>query len=246
MRLFKQSFQQFFASLGASWHADEVLRVGRHSVQRWAVASTEGAKNTAGTTMLLQASADLPADAWGPSSWPSAALSAALAQLYPSAPESGLEVVLESTWLPVMLAQTGGVLVSEAQAAALLRHRLAQWYDGPDDPVALWDMRVSFNPGDALALGFGLSPHVSNALNQAASQLGFRITAVTPAWAWGWQRAQAVGALTNSVGKRVTNNVSNGVASEALWWGWQEEDRLLLGLVEGEGATAQLKSLHPG
>ncbi len=234
MRPLKQLFQPLFARLTASRSCDEVLRVGRHSLQRWTVANIEGAKNTAGTAMLLQASADLPADAWGSSSWPGAALSAALAQLYPSAPDSGVEVVLESTWLPVMLAQTGGVLVSEAQAAALLRHRLAQWYEGPDDPVALWDVRVSFNPGDMLALGFGLSPQVSNALNQAASQLGFRITALTPAWAWGWQRAQVARVFESSV------------TNKARWWGWQEQDRLLLGLVEGEGTAAQVKSLHTG
>jgi hypothetical protein len=139
-------------------------------------------------------------------------------------------VVLESTWLPVMLVQTGGVLVSEAQAVALLRHRLTQLYDSPSDPVALWDVRVSFNPGDALALGYGLSPQVSSALSQAATRLGFKFTRLTPAWAWGWQRAQADGCF----------------AADALWWGWQEQDRLLLGLVEGKGTSAELKSLHPG
>jgi hypothetical protein len=153
-----------------------------------------------------------------------------LAQIFARPPQGGIDVVLESTWLPVMLAPTGGLLVSEVQAVALTRHRLAQWYDSPSDSVALWDVRVSFNPGDALALGYGLSPQVSGALNQAASRLGFKIAALAPAWAWGWQRAQAQGCF----------------ARPAVWWGWQEQDRLLLGLVEGRGSAAQLRSLHPG
>lgn len=234
MRLLKQSFQQFFAGLGASRHADDVLRVGRHTVQRWGAINAGAAKRATNMALTLQASAELPAEVWStpssPASWPIAALTEALAQVYPSAPQGGVEVVLESTWLPVMLAQTGGVLVSEAQAAALLRHRLAQLYDSPNDPVALWDVRVDFKPGDELALGYGLSPQVSSALNQAASRLGFKFTHLTPAWAWGWQRAQADGCF----------------ADDALWWGWWEQDRLLLGRVEGKGSPAELKSLHPG
>jgi hypothetical protein len=234
VRLLKQSFHAFLARLGTSQQADDVLRVGRHAVQRWVAVNAAGAKNAACKAMSLQASAELSADAWSappsPASWPIAALTEALRQIYLSPPQGSVEVVLESTWLPVMLVQTGGVLVSEGQAVALLRHRLAQLYDSPSDPVALWDVRVSFNPGDALALGYGLSPQVSSALNQAATRLGFKFTRLTPAWAWGWQRAQADGCF----------------AADALWWGWQEQDRLLLGLVEGEGAAAQLKSLHPG
>ncbi len=230
MRPLKQVFQPLFARLTAARSCDEVLRVGRHSLQRWTVASAEGAKNTAGTAMSLQASAELPAEVWSTPSWPTGALNEALSQLYPSAPQGGVEVVLESTWLPVMLAETGGVLVSEAQAVALLRHRLAQLYDSPSDPVTLWDVRVSFHPGDALALGYGLSPQVSSALNQAAARLGLNFTGLTPAWAWGWQRAQADGCF----------------AADSLWWGWQEQDRLLLGRVEGRGSAAELKSLHPG
>lgn len=215
-----------------------MLRLGRSAAQRWLVAKARNANHAGGTGLVLIDSSEFPADAWTASSdftvrpelWPTAALMGALSQLYPIPPQGGLEVVLESTWLPVMLAETGGALVSESEALALLRHRLAQKYDSPDDPVASWEVRVSFEPGEALALGYGLSPQVSGALNQAAAHLGLKYKALTPALAWGWQRATAAGCFSG----------------EAIWWGWQEQDRLLLGRVEGKNSAVQLKSLHPG
>lgn len=247
MRLLKQSYQSLLAPLRAWWGAtrscEEVLHIGRHSVQRGSVGQIDGAKHQPHTDLSAQGKIELPELAWDrtahSTAWPVEALTDALAQLFPRPPQGGgVEVVLESTWLPVMLAETGGVLVSEAEAEALLRHRLAQLYDTPHDPVVKWDVRVSFSPGDALALGYGLSPQVGGALNNSAARLGFKITALFPAWSWGWQRAQTEGVFAQ-------HDAKIGVHT-ARWWGWQEQDRLLLGRVEGEAANAQLKSLHPG
>lgn len=199
------------------------LRIGRHAIERWAPSSD-------GHGWTLKASVPLPEDAL---SQPTC-LVAAMAQLYPHPPAAGISLVLESAWLPVVLAETGGTLVSDAQARALVRHRLHRLYDTPSDPVAAWDVRANFLAGDAHALGYGLSPHVHQALTQAAETLGLTWRAITPAWVWGWERTWQ------------RSKPADLFPDKTGWWGWQEQDRLLLAQVSVHGSKAQLTSLHPG
>ena len=165
-------------------------------------------------------------------------LVAAIAQLYPAPPNAGIEAVLESAWLPVMRVETGGTLVSDAQAIALVQHRLQRLYDTPRDPVAGWEVRVDFRAGDAYALGFGLSPRVHSALRQAADRAGFKWRAITPAWQWGWNRAW----------QRASRQAAGLSENTAAWWGWLEQDRLMLAHVENAdgGHVPLLASLHAG
>jgi hypothetical protein len=208
---------------GRSGDGTECLRIGRHAVERWAASSR-------GQGWTLGAKVPLPEDALTRP----AHLVAAITSLYPSPPAASISVVLESAWLPVVLAETGGTLVSDAQAQALVRHRLQRRYDTASDPVAAWDVRVDFLAGDAHALGYGLSPQVHQALTAAAEALGLTWRAITPAWVWGWawawQRFKPADLFPDQIG----------------WWGWQEQDRMLLAQVSVHGSKAQLTSLHPG
>jgi hypothetical protein len=226
---FIRSFNQLLASLSTRQRAGEVLRIGRHTVQRWSVENDQRLGRSNITALSLTASTDFPADTWRSNSLPTDALSVALAKLYPTPPKYGIEIVLESAWLPLMLVETGGVLVSEAQAIALLRHRFARLYDSPNDPVASWDVRAHFKAGDALALGYGLSPQVRGGLTTAANALSLKISAIASAWDWGWQRAQ----------------LANMLPAQSGWWGWQEQNLWMLGRIDVENSTPQLKSLHP-
>lgn len=224
-----RSFNQLLASLGTRQRTGDVLRIGRHTVQRWSVENDQLLGRSNITALSLTASTDFPADTWSPNSLPTDALSVALAKLYPTPPQNGIDIVLESTWLPLVMVETGGVLVSEAQAIALLRHRFARLYDGPNDPVASWDVRAQYEAGGALALGYGLSPQVRGALKSAADALGLKVVAITSAWDWGWQRAQ----------------LANMLPAQSGWWGWQEQNLWILGRIDVENSTPQLKSLHP-
>lgn len=226
---FIRSFKHLFASLGTHQRAGEVLRIGRHTVQRWSVENDQLLGRSNITALSLTASTDFPADTWSPNSLPTDALSVALAKLYPTSPQNGIEIVLESAWLPLMLVETGGVLVSEVQAIALLRHRFARLYDSPNDPVASWDVRANFEAEGALALGYGLSPQVKGALKAAADALGLKILAIASAWDWGWQRA----------------HLANMLPARSGWWGWQEQNLWMLGRIDVDNSTPQLKSLHP-
>lgn len=194
-------------------HTPECLRIGRYSVERWC--PTDG-------DLAMQASVPVPPDL---TSNPMA-LVAAISQLYPAQPRSRVCVVLESIWLPVILVETGSSLWSQSQAEALMRHRLQELYDRGSDPVTAWDVRSNFRAGDSHALGYGMSPHVQNALNQAADAVGVKWAAVVPALAWAWQRFQPASLMPHKTG----------------WWGWQEQDRLLLARV----ASGQVTGLHPG
>lgn len=227
---FVRSFKHIISTSLAGKPAGEVLRVGRHTVQRWSVDDDQLRGRRDITALSLTASADFPADTWSPKSLPTDALSEALNKLYPTPPQNDIEIVLESAWLPLMLVETAGVLVSDAQAIALLRHRFARLYDSPNDPVATWDVRVHFVAGGELALGYGLSPQVKGALTAAADALGLKVAAIASAWDWGWQRAQ----------------LANMLPAQSGWWGWQEQNLWMLGRIDVENSAPQLKSLHPG
>ncbi len=209
----------------------EYLRVGRHAVERWSAPHPAHG-------LQLQASAPLPR---GPA--PRAAdlaggLTNAIAQLYPKPLGTRVEAVLESAWLPVMRVETGGTLLSDTQAQALVRHRLQRLYDTARDPVAGWDVRVDFRAGDAQALGYGLSPQIHQALQQAASRAGFKWRAITPAWCWGWDRAW----------QRSTRHATGLSGKADGWWGWLEQDRLMLAHVARaeDSPVPRLASLHAG
>lgn len=237
----KQMIARWRRLLGFEQAPLEVLRLGRHEAQRWAVSSVNS-KSEGESDLTLLSHADFREDLWqalpdtlaGDGLWPCGELSRVLALLYPTSPEAGIEVILESTWAPIMLMNTGGLLLREDEVVSLARHQFSSLYETPGTHAAHWDIRVSFIPGETWAMGFGLPGPIVATLRKASGELGLHMSRLQPAWAWGWKRAQAAACLPTAPG-------------EDSWWAWQEQDRTLVSRVEGRGRVgAQIFSLHPG
>ena len=124
-----------------------------------------------------------------------------------------VDAVLESAWLPVMLLDVGQTLWSRGQVEALLRHRLMRLYGDRDGPI--WDLQLDHRAGDAVGLGYGLTPSVKQLVLGAVAAAGMRLASLQPAFAWGLKRLE-----------RERRTLRNG------WWLWVEQDRSLVGCIE--------------
>jgi len=173
----------------------EVLRLGRVAAERW-VEVRGGLRRVASQPVEAQAM-----DRWS-------ALSSTIEALYASADAaSDTTVVLESAWVPVMLADTGPSVWRRDEVEALLKHRFGLLYDEPADPVSAWDVRVDHHAGELRALAYAFSPRLRDALAQAARNTRREWAALTPAFAWAWQRSRP---------------------GASVHWALQEQDRMLL------------------
>lgn len=197
------------------WRRDRrptgVVRIGRHAVECWV---------TSGASLVLTVTEPLP---FTPSLAELAvALRAALARVPAFSPSA----VIESVWMPLVLADTGRSVWAPAPIEALVRHRLGMNYRDTADPVAGWDLRVDHRPGDAQALGFGLPAKLKQVVMDCARERGVAWTSVLPAWAWGLDRLRPQRALPGRSG----------------WWVWPEQDRHLV----ARFSAGRLVGLNPG
>lgn len=182
----------------------EVLRIGRVAVERW--------KELPGGLACV-ASQPLPLNP----AYRLAQLPQAIETLFGQGGVSArVTVILESAWLPMMLVETGYAVWRRAEVEALLRHRFALLHDEPLNPVRDWDIRLDHHAGSPQALGYGFSPHLREALADAARRVGHEWESLLPAWVWGWQRALPRRHLSSQIGH----------------WAWEEQDRMLLGSFE--------------
>lgn len=181
--------------------SNEMLRLGRVAAERW----TDGPDG-----LTLVASQPLGAASL-------AQLPSVIKALFSAASAERAAVVLESAWVPLILAETGDAVWRQAEVEALLRHRLSLLHDDPADPVGEWDVRVDRSADDARALGYGFSPLLRDALREAGDAVGCEWRSLLPAWVWGWQRFQPQRQWRASTGH----------------WAWQEQDRTLLGSFDG-------------
>lgn len=172
----------------------DVLRIGRLRVELWR-------HEAAGLVQL--AAQPLPAR-----DGLSDALGALLAD--PSERRGGLDVLLESAWLPVIHLVTGQEVWAQTAVESLLRHRLSQAYDERDDAVANWAVAVDHRPGDRFGVGYGLSPRVTSAIDTACAAAGRTVHSLQPMWQWA----------------RRLRPVREG------WWIWLEQDRAIAALLE--------------
>lgn len=191
----------------------ECVLVGRFAAERWACS---------GASMSLVARQPLPLDAWQK---PDCA-AAAVKGLYPGKPAGKVTLIVESAWLPLLLADTGGALGSKAQVEALIRHRLELLYGDSGEAVSDWELRVDHRAGRRFALGYGLSPRVKQGLVEAGRGIDLRWDALVPAFAWGWQRLRPSRRWPQRTG----------------WWIWPEQDRLMAASV----VSNQLVVLNAG
>jgi hypothetical protein len=118
-----------------------------------------------------------------------------------------VDVVLESSWLPVLAIEPGPTLLAQAQVEALLRHRLALLF-GDASPDA-WSVQVEHRAGDRQGLGYALRPEVKQALLDAATAVKRKVASIQPAFVWG----------RLYFGKRLPRDG---------WCLWQEQDRTLV------------------
>jgi len=95
----------------------------------------------------------------------------------------GLDAVLESALLPVMLLDVPATLWSVPQVEALFQHRVNEVYGRPEN--GSWQLHLVFLPGASRALGYALSPTIRAALLAAVEHAGRKLTALQPALAWG-------------------------------------------------------------
>lgn len=189
----------------------DVLRIGRDAVEWW----SSGADDlTLEGRQLLQ----LPESPAAP------ALAEALALLFEatSGRERGsIDIVLESAWLPVMLLPADQSLWTTSRLQALLRHRLADLYDGANDPVATWGLRVDHRAGEAQALGYGLAQSIRAAVIEACAAVELRVASVQPALAWGLRQMEPAV-------RRASDT----------WWVWAEQDRAIICRLQRGRVTA--------
>ena len=147
----------------------EVLRIGRHRVERW--------HRHRGRLSFVSAH---PVGDYAPD-----ALRSALA-LALRGPGARADAVIESAWAPVFSLDLGESAWSGAGAEPLLRHRLSlAWRDAPEPPGE-WTLRVDHRPGDRHALGFAVAPTVLAAIESAAEDAKRTIASLQPALTWGW------------------------------------------------------------
>jgi len=182
--------------------AEEVLRIGRHAVERW--------KAVDGSLAQVSAHA-LPQDA---PPHPQR-LAEAVSTLYASAPALPITLVLESAWVPVMLVDTGAALLRSAQVDALVRHRFGLHHSDSLDPVTAWDLRIEYRAGSRCALAYGMPPGLKQTLIDAGRAAGLEWAAMTPALAWGMERLR--------IAKRWPRT--------SAWFLWPEQDRTLVARV---------------
>ena len=193
--------------------ASEVLRIGRHAIERW--------QNASGTLSLLSEHALPQATAPQPQH-----LTEAIRMLYVSRPASPVALVLESAWLPVMLVETGPVLLRAAQLDALVRHRFGQHHSDGLDSVAAWELRIEHRAGSRYALAYGMPPRLKQTLIDVARAAGLSWAAMTPVLAWGMERLRPGKVLPRSPG----------------WFAWPEQDRTLIARL----ASNEIVALHAG
>lgn len=190
----------------------DVVRAGRDRVEYWAAT---------GAGFTLKGSRALEHSEGSRIAQLTATLGSLLAETSAASDAAArarvIDVVLESSWLTVVLLETGRELWRPAQVEALLRHRLARVHDERGDAVAGWELSVDHRAGDAQGLGFGLSPLVKTAVAGAVAAAGCRIASIQPAFQWGRQR------LTQS---------------HEGWWIWLEQDRAIVSHIEADRVTA--------
>lgn len=178
--------------------SEEVLRIGRHAVERWGGGAGD---------FRLVASKPLSLDAFDRLS----ALRDAVQSLYATPTRVPVTAVLESAWVPIVAVETGSAALTGRQLDALVRHRFRLHHDDPGAKVAEWDLRIAYRAGQRLALAHALEPALKTALVDAGTAAAIRWRAWSPAFEWGWHR------LRRTRGRRLD-----------LWWVSVEQDRSLV------------------
>jgi len=180
-------------------HGD-LIQIGARAVELWRGSSS---------TLELVAREPLPRRG---SLYDAGVLTGPLQALAARVERGRAAVILESVFAPVLLADTGGVLITRSQIQALLRHRFGLAYGAPDADVASWKLRTDHRFGNRHALGFALPPAVELVLTETARSTKLEFTAWHPALAWSLARFAPSRRWPQGDG----------------WWVWPEQDRSLL------------------
>lgn len=158
-----------------------VLRLGQAQFQLWQVA---------GRRLILQASRSV--EHIGYNQFQAIANEVImLAQALPAG--SGVQLLIDSKWMPLSLLTTGRAPLSNAQVQALALHRFGQTY-GED--ARGWQVQTNYVKGDAHALAFACSAQLLSSLRQAlgldmpSPSRRTRLTGMQPTFGWAWDQVQ--------------------------------------------------------
>lgn len=178
----------------------EFMRIGRHSVERWAGSDANIALVGA---HAMNASTELTSEDLLP----------AVRSLYGDPPSRAITVLLESAWMPVILVEVGEAVLNHEQIDALVRHRFGLVQEGKSTSTTLpWELRVDYRAGERFALGFGMPVRLPTSLARVGESAGLVWAALLPAFAWGFGRLQPARQWRRGGG----------------WWLWPEQDRMLV------------------
>lgn len=119
-----------------------------------------------------------------------------------------VDVVLESTCMPVLSLDFGDTLPDQAQIRALLHHRAVQIYGSAPIGGGNWEVIGEARTGAERGVGYALAPATKLALLTAAAAAHCKVLSIQPAFAWGRARF--------------------GRKSRHGWWLWCEQDRTLI------------------
>ncbi len=142
--------------------------------------------------------------------------------LYPTQPKMAVVVLLESVWLPLLLAEVGTALWSRAQVEPFLRHRFNALHGDSNSSPSSWALRVDYRPGERCALGYGMPPRLKQSFVDAGNAVGIQWAGLLPAFAWGRQRLKPT---------RLWHGQSG-------WLVWPEQDRLLVARIASDSVVA--------
>lgn len=137
----------------------------------------------------------------------------------------GVDVLLETAWLPAVLLNVGAAVLSAPKIQNLLRHRLRQIQGDAGQRNGEWTLLTDYRAGDALTLGYGLPSQTREAVVQTASAAGVKLASLQPAIAWGRRHL-----------RREFND------ARAHWWVWSEQDRSLIARTE----AGQVQTFNAG
>lgn len=114
-----------------------------------------------------------------------------LAQALPAG--SGVQLLIDSKWMPLRLLTTGLAPLSNAQVQALALHRFAQTYG---DEARGWQVQTNYVKGDAHALAFACSTQLLSSLRQVlrldmpSPSRRTRLTGMQPTFGWAWDQVR--------------------------------------------------------
>lgn len=106
---------------------------------------------------------------------------------------SGVQLLVDSKWMPLSLLSTGRAPLSSAQIQALAAHRFAQAYG---EQAQGWRIQTNYVSGDEQTLAFACAAQLLSSVRQGlgldapGSSRQLRLQSMQPTFCWVWNRVR--------------------------------------------------------